>query len=178
MTPPEPTTGEGSCRIAEWKCKASAAITVLQRKARNLLSQCWQPSARVSAHARVSVRVCVHHVCMWVCVFREDSIRREGQDQTEFETFLLPQCRLRGDREVEERPRFPEWRDGEVQGPEPQHSCPLHGLRHPHRHSLSTGLRRGAQRNQMVCVNQMAKCERNQTVIALSFLLLDDIHEH
>lgn len=100
MKPPEPTTGEGSCRIAEWQCKASAAITVLQRKARNLLSQCWQPSACVSAHARVSVRVCVHHVCMCVCVYREDSIHREGQDQTEFETFLLPQCRVRGDREV------------------------------------------------------------------------------
>lgn len=77
---------------------------------------------------------------------------------------------------MEERSRFPEWRDGEVL--QPQHSCPLHGLRHPHRHSLSTGLTRGAQRNQMVYVNQMAKCKRNQIVIALAFLLLDNVHEH
>lgn len=144
MKPPEPTTGEGSCRIAERKCKASAAIAVLQRKARNLLSRCWQPYACVSAHARVSVHVCVHYV--WL--------------------------------EVEERSRFPEWRDGEVQGPEPQHSCPLHRLRNPHRHSLRTGLRRGVQRNQMVCVNQMVKCKRNQIVIALSLLLLDNFYQH
>lgn len=83
---------------------------------------------------------------------------------------------MRGDKEVdwggrlevEERSRFQEWRaEGEVQALRPRHSCPLLGLCNPRHDFLSAGLRGGAQRNQIVCVNQMAKCKRNQMVTAL-----------